>query len=53
MGATLMRGYAYLSDLNLDGGVVLGGNEPVGGRALAGNVKVNNDTLVVLHGFEK
>lgn len=44
---------AYLSDLNLDGGVVLGGNESVGGRALAGDVQINNLPLVVLHCFEK
>ncbi len=39
----------YFGDLNLDGGVVLGGDESVGGGALAGDVKINNLLLVVLH----
>ena len=39
----------YFGDLDLDGGVVLGSDESVGGRALAGDVKVNNLLLVVLH----
>ena len=41
----------YFGDLNLDGGVVLGGDESVGGGALAGDVKINNSSFVVLHIF--
>lgn len=41
--------YTYLSDLNLDGSVVLSGNEPVGGRALTGDIEIHDHTIVVLH----
>jgi hypothetical protein len=34
-----------VGDGDLDRGVVLGGDQTVGGRALAGDVKVNEDTL--------
>ena len=44
---------AYLGNLNLDGGMVLGGNESVGGGALTGDVQIHNRTVVVLHCFEK
>ncbi len=37
------------SDIDLDGGAVLGGNQSVGGRALSGDVKIYNLLLVVLH----
>ena len=40
---------AYLGDLDLHGGVVLGSDESVGGRALAGNVEINNFSFVVFH----
>ena len=40
---------AYLSDFNLDGSVVLGANESVGGVALSGNVKFHDLFLFVLH----
>lgn len=39
----------YLSDFDLNGGVVLGSDESVGGRALAGDVDVHNVSFVVLH----
>ena len=41
--------FTYLSDLDLDGSVVLSSDESVGGRALAGDVEINNMSLVVLH----
>lgn len=44
-----MAKLTYLCDFNLDGGVILGRNEPVGGRALARDVQVHNLSLVVLH----
>lgn len=37
-----------LSDVDLDRGVVLGRDEAVGGRALAGDVKVDNLALQVV-----
>ena len=40
---------AYLGDLDLHGGVVLGSDESVGGRALAGDVEINNFSFVVFH----
>ena len=40
---------SYLSDLNLHGSVVLGGDEFVGRRALAGDVDIHNILLLVLH----
>ena len=39
----------YSGDLDLDGGVVLGSNESVGGGAFTGNVKFHDPLLVVLH----
>ena len=44
-----LAGLVNLSDVDLDGGVVLGSDESVSGGALSGNVKVNNLLLVVLH----
>lgn len=38
-----------LADVELDGAVLLRGNETVGGRALARDIKVNDHTFVVLH----
>ena len=38
-----------VSDLKLDGGVVVGGDQSVGGRALSGDVEVHNFTFIVLH----
>ena len=40
---------SYLGDLDLDGSVVLGGDESVGGGALAGDVEIHNLSFVVLH----
>ena len=40
---------AYLSDFDLDGSVVLGANESVGGGALSGDVEFYNSFLFVLH----
>ena len=40
---------AYLGDLNLNRGVVLGPNEPVGGGALPGDVELHNPLFIVLH----
>ena len=40
---------AYLGDLNLHGGVILGSDESVGGTALAGDVEIHNFSFVVLH----
>ena len=40
---------AYLSDLDLNRSVVLGSDEPVGGRALSWDIDVHNVSLVVLH----
>ena len=39
----------YLSDLDLDGSMVLGGDESVSGRALSGDVEIHNGSFVVLH----
>ena len=39
----------YLSDLDLDRSVVLGGNESVRGRALSGDIDIHNISFVVLH----
>ena len=39
----------YISDLNLDGGVVVGRDECVGGGTLSWNVQVDNFVLIVLH----
>ena len=44
-----MSNFTYFGDFNLDGGVVLCGDESVGGRALAGDVEVYNLLLIVLH----
>ena len=41
--------HAYLGDLNLDRGVVLGGDESVGGGALSRDVDIHNVSFVVLH----
>jgi len=40
--------FVALSDLNLDRGVVLGGDQSVGGRALAGDIEIHNISFVVL-----
>ena len=40
---------AYLAELDLDGSVVLGGDESVGSGALAGDVEIHNFSFVVLH----
>ena len=52
-GCTRLRAGAvadtYLSDLDLDGSVVLGGDESVSGRALSGDVEIHNMSFVVLH----
>ena len=42
-------GQTYLSDLDLDRCVVLGGNESVSGRALSGDIDIHNISFVVLH----
>ena len=42
-------GQTYLSDLDLDRSVVLGGNESVRGRALSGDIDIHNISFVVLH----
>ena len=39
----------YIGDIDLDRGAVLSCDESVGGRALSGDVKINNLLLVVLH----
>ena len=39
----------YLSDLDLDRSVVLGGDESVSGRALSWDVEIHNMSFVVLH----
>ena len=39
----------YLSDLDLDRGVVLSGDQSVRGGALAGDVEIHNISFVVLH----
>jgi hypothetical protein len=38
-----------LADGDLDGGVVVGLDDPVGGAALAGHVEIDDLSLVVLH----
>ena len=43
----------HSSDFELNSGVVVGGDESVGGRALSGDVQVHNFTFVVLHLFFK
>ena len=40
-----------VADVDLDGSVVLGGEETVGPAALAGDVEVNVVTVLVLHGY--
>ena len=42
-------GSTYLSDLDLDGSVVLSGDESVSGGALSWDIDVHNVTFVVLH----
>lgn len=44
-----VAGGINIANVDLDGGVVLGGNDAVGGRALAGDVKVNELARIVLH----
>lgn len=39
-----------MPNVDLDRGVVLGGDDPVRGRALPGDVEVHHLTLLVLHG---
>ena len=39
----------YVSDFNLDGSVVVGGDEGVSGGALSWDVQVNNLVFIVLH----
>ena len=39
----------YLSNLDLDRGVVLSGDQSVRGGALAGDVEIHNISFVVLH----
>lgn len=40
---------SYISDVDLDGGVVLGGDESVGGGAFSGDIKVHDFVVGVLH----
>ena len=39
----------YSGDFDLDGGMILGSNEPVGGGAFPGNVELHNALFIVLH----
>merc|ERR1712227_1046733 len=43
------RNGVNIAEVNLDLRFVLGTDKSVGGRALAGNVQINNLTFVVLH----
>ena len=43
------KGLTYVSDFNLDGGVVVGCDEVVGGGAFSWDVQVHNFVFVVLH----
>ena len=43
------RQATYLSNLDLDRGVVLSGDQSVRGGALAGDVEIHNISFVVLH----
>ena len=45
----IKKAITYISDLNLDGGVVVGSDECVRGGTLSWNVQVDNLVLIVLH----
>ena len=49
LGESWRGANTYLSDLDLDGSVVLGGDKSVSGRALSGDVEIHNLSFVVLH----
>ena len=42
VSSTYWSGETYIADIDLDGGVVLGSDEPVGGRALSWNVEIDD-----------
>ena len=41
--------FTYISDLNLNGSVIIGDDQRVGGRAFSWDVKIHNFVFVVLH----
>mgnify|MGYP001321979848 CR=1 FL=1 len=47
--AGVLAGLINLTDVDLDGGVLLGAEDAVGGGALAGDVHVDNLALLVGH----
>ena len=51
-GEHTASGWVNITEIDLDGGLVLGTDQAVRSRAFSWDVKINNFALIVLHVFD-